>query len=835
MEYIQKSDTKEKNKISGDAGSTLVTVLVGVSFLVILAVIIMSVSFANLRMKQVEYNAKRNFYEDEQGLDDIYNGIGRDVSSCLARAYNDTLAEISTADGKSKYGSQSKAYEYFVTLFTLRLEAMYGGDGAHLDGTENLLKSYITREEEVVPGEQTSSAELIGYGETKEAKDDSGFLSKYVFEDVQVKYTERRGGSETGYESVITTDIVVEVPYISFFQDFSRVLDYALIGNKGIYFKNADKLIEGSVYAGTDDKDKNADYMGYHYSDGTVYDGMNFYGSTVEFKDSNYIISKGDFNICESNVNVYASSGKQAAVNIWAENIRTVENNRSGVPVSDKDKPSVESKLTADANLYVADDLELNARSSRVTLKGNYYGYNYNNVHDGVNDAYETTEKKNLQDIYETDGSVKAAHATSSSIVINANDSVLDLNDLNTLVVAGLAYVDIKNPETSYQTMASSGEMTKEYQTGESLALRYNQALYLAPMDILYVANPALNGSVDINEVCPPKSDEKSKLSNWFGKDYLVEAEPVKPVVYNVAGKSYTYYYLNFKSEAEKAAYVQEVMEATEAQETDEKFLKQKWELKQSVLKKASNAGIESNIVVDGSGCKIYAKGILTSTSDGKSTTDNNLTKPAVYKESIKMAQHFVYLYKRLDPAEKYGIVSDSLSVTELEADISSKGLEEEKLPLDYFVELDNIVNDAGHTVKGYQVIIKTSGGSVPVISSDVKGIIISKGDIIISGSVEGIVLSGGKITVTSGGSIKANRGIVQTILENEQRELSSIKESKITISFLQDYASYYFKQSLVNDTLVNELNHKYVDNTERITSTEYTDYMYFENWKKGA
>ncbi len=815
--------------LKNQTGSTLITVLVGVSFMVVLASVILAVSFANLHMKQIEYHSKRTFYEDEKGLDEVYNGLGRDVSECLSKSYNDTLAQITAEDGSSHYASQSKAYEHFAALFAIRMEALFGGDGVHLDTTRDKLRGYIT-----TAAGSSPVAEVVDYASTKMEMTSEGYLSRYIFKDVQIKYAETDGSVTSGYfETMITTDIVVEVPYINFFQDFSRVLDYSLIGNKGIYFKNASCQVEGNVYAGTDTKDTNASYQGYQYSTGNVYDGVNFYKSNVVFSNNNYIISKGDFNICESQVEVQAPSGKQAATGLWTENIRTVENARPGSIVGTMDEPANVSKLTADANMYVADDLEVNARNSQVNLSGNYYGYNYNLIQAGVNKAYQTEEKDNISSLY-SGVSDQASHASSSAIMLNANKSQLDLTGLDTLVVAGLAYMDIKNPDASYSNVATSGQLISEYQTGESVALRYNQMLYLAPDEILTVNNPAKNGSTNVAAVCPPVGDEASKLADWFGSGYLLSTEPVKAVEYNYNGTKYVYYFLNFVSEADKAAYVEDVMNATAPAESDSKQLKQKWKLKQDILAKAAQTNIVSDIQIDGSGCKIYTKGAITNTTSG-TKKDNTITKPAIYKESLRMANHFVYLYKRLDPAEKYGVVEDGLSIDDLNNDIATRGLAEDDLPVAYFADLDNIVTDEDSTVKGYKVIIRTlNGGVVPSIDSDVKGIIISKGDIVINANVEGIVLAGGKITVTTNGSIKSNRGIVQTILESEQRELSGIKEDKVTQALLRQYASYYFKQSLVEDTLVSESNHKYIDNSQRVTSTKYVDFMYFENWHKG-
>ena len=55
---------KSKGKYRKNDGSTLITVLVGVSFMVVLASIILSVSFSNLKMKQLEYRNKRKREEN---------------------------------------------------------------------------------------------------------------------------------------------------------------------------------------------------------------------------------------------------------------------------------------------------------------------------------------------------------------------------------------------------------------------------------------------------------------------------------------------------------------------------------------------------------------------------------------------------------------------------------------------------------------------------------------------------------------------------------------------------------------------------------------------------
>lgn len=807
-------------------GSTFITVIVAVSFMTILASIMMTISLANLRMKQVEYRAKKNFYGDEQGLEDIYNGIGRDVTILLSKAYQETLSKT-IENSTGAYTNQRDAYNEFAKLFQDGLTALYGENDKWEESTLKMLNQYVTRSEENVKDQQEKSIVTVNSYDKTIVEASGGVFSRYLFKDVVVTYTDKdRNKNETGYEAVITTDIVIEVPYIQFFQNFSRVLDYSLIGNKGVYFSGSNRLVQGNIYAGTDKKETNAAYQGYQYEVNTAYDGMNFYQSAVTFQDNQYITSKGDFNICESVVKLQPSDGsKPTSMNLWVENIRTVEKGRAGAPII-KETISEDYVFDAYANLYVANDLEINARNSKVSLSGNYYGYNTNGR---IKDAYDTAEKDNIGDRYEASAQGQAFHTTSSAILINANDSELNLKKLDTLVIAGLAYVDIKNPALPY---AGLSEKAKEYQTGESVALRYNQFLYLAPAEILHVSNPEKDGSVDVSQVCVGEID----LESWFGKELIDENQPVIPVVYNMNGVNYTYYFLKFKGNDSKVKYLDEVMKAVDPGETGDSREKQKWKIKQEIMHKADYAGIKSQIQIDGTTCKIYTNGIVTDT-ESNTTYSNTMSMPNVYGNSLNMAKHYEYLYKRLDPAEQFSDLSESLDTSVIDAESTALGLSEEDLPAGYFVDFGKIAEDIVKQVNGYDVIICANKKS---IDRDVRGIVLARGDITIEDgvSVNGMVISNGKIIVKGTGSIQSNQGIIQSILEKEQREIGAVEE--IDKPLLRKYASYYLKQNIAsenkknNDSLIDIGSHSYIDNTKRITSTEYTDFIYYENWHKG-
>ena len=815
---LVKLTNKRRKKLNND-GSTLITVLVAVSFLVILASIIITVSSANVRMKQIEYAMKQNFYVDEIGLDDIYNGIGRDVSVALSKAYSQTLIDANTT---GKYPTQKAAYIAFAGIFKNGLIDLFGdvGDGASAT-TLAKLNGYISRSE---TGE-VLQVESYG-GVTIETDPETGAdMWRYILKDVKVKYVK-----DDMYESVITTDIVIDVPYINFFQDFSQLLDYSLIGNEGIYFNGAGAIVEGNVYAGIDSADHNAAYAGYMYDTG-LYDGVNFNKSVVKFVDSSYIISKGDFNICESSVTIESKLSdvtKEAQSNLWAENIRTVENGRSSTLFGGTAlTPSV---LKATANIFVADDLELNARNSSVSLVGNYYGYNYNNSGSAM---YTTFENRNIKDKYLLGDKMQAANTTSSAIVVNAANSTLDLSKLHTLMVAGVAYVDIKDGEKAYAGLAT-GE-AQEFRTGESIAMRYNQFMYLAPTEILTgVSNPQLNGSTNLDEVCPAVGN--LKLEGWFGRTYLEADKPIIPVVYQDNGKSYTYYYLNI-IEGQEIQYVKDIMEATDPGEEGAAADKQKWYLKQEITERAQMSGISSHITI-GSGSessvKIYTTGLLTDTGEASKTLQKNvISLESMAARSTSLQKHYAQLYVNLEPNKA--------------TDVEEAKRMSKDYPLANFLDLSKLKSGklpnsmSGREVpgvKGARVWIVDEGISptLDISGEALKGIVLCNGDLTITGnggSFEGLIVATGKITVKGNVTIQADRGVVQAVLESEQRSVIETEKDKLDEIKLNQYASHYFLNTVLVG-LVNLEEDDIIDMDKRVTSTEYTDYIYYDNWRRG-
>ncbi len=840
---------RKVRKLNND-GATLITVLVGVGFLLILASITLAVSAANLHMKQIEQNMKDNFYSDELVLDDVYNGIGKVTTDCLSGAYADVLSQVSGTDGGAVFTTQDAAYRAFSLRFMEGLTSIMpvcssgDADTSNYSALLARLNSYITRD--------AAMAEVISFNRTEILDEDdapmASFLTgklpcKYVFRDVEVRYKQVNGDAvagytETGYEAVITTDIEIEIPYINFFRDSSAILDYALIGNEGVYFeaggKGTSRSVTGNVYAGTSTTESDVNKK--KFRNENVYGGLNIYNCSVSF-DSSYLISKGDVNVRNANVTI-GNTASLADTQLWAESLRTAENINKNAPVE-------ESVLTVNGDMYIANDLELNARESKVTLNGAYYGYSNGSF--GYGDTLENQEQQNLKDNYQND---TVAHAQSSAIIVNGNKSQLDVSGLDVMVVAGVAYVDLKSQAYAGETINNVGGNAsgkiEEFATGESLALKSNQYMYLAPTSCLTTSNP-----VKASEA--PEEVWKSGFT-WFGtsKGYVNPSAPViaKQVTNRTTGEVYTYYYLNFlNNKREEYANLvlnmidpinglsdmdSEIYTKLNYAQFDELELTQIWEAKQSIMSRALSDNVKPVITfANDATASIYTRGAITKVTDAELASQfpaesSALSVDYVTKIGHVLVKHYQYLYAELDPKEEFPLAPTTNVLNVVDDPLPAITSVEAGAPVSKYVDFTGMVNglDSPDYKCGYKTYVYN--GDFTLTDSNFKGIIICDGNVTIAGgsNVEGLVIASGKIYVEGGGSIVANRSIVQAILDEEATEEAK-KESATERNM--KYASTYLKEFKRPDA---EYTGK--DYSDRISSTDYTDYISYRNWRKG-
>ncbi len=757
---------------------------------------------ANLRMKQIEYRIKKNFYSNEQIVSDVYNGIGKESTQCFSKAYSSILSQTINDGGKVIYQSEDDAFEAFSRNFMARLTDKFE-EGTQKDDTLERLNNYSIY--------SAVSTKVKQYDEIEVINNSKGVPTELVIRGIVVNYKETdNGGITTGYESSITTDIVIEVPYVTFFEDSSRILDYALIGNKGVYFRDGNRDVTGNVYAGTDSDEPLENITDYRNED--VYGGLNFYKAGTNMVSS-YIISKGDINVRDCTVDIGIDADSDGETQVWAETLRTVEDR-------DRNKPIETPIIRINGQTFIANDLELNARNSNVELAGEYYGYNDN--------KYITQEKNHLMSPYETE-----AHTQSSSVIVNGNNSTLDLSGLDMFVVAGVAYIDFAN--SNFPEGGKSG--IEEYATGESLALKSNQYIYLAPQECLTGMNPCLSEEeVDVTWVLG---------SNWFAYDkgYIDKDEPIDRKIYGRNGKKYVYHYLNFIDDVKKNEYTKIVLNMTEPDKMDaempeeikslyEKFndieLEQIWEVKEAAQARATAASVISNIsVADDVDARIYTKGNIVQVNGDKESTlhvdsERLLSDEYVSKIINNLLKHYQHFYTYLDPKEDFSLLSDTLvKVTDAELSDYTK-------PFSKFVDADKIIASyeneykcTGKYGKCKTIISKENY----TITNNLSGIVICNGDVTVDSGVqvEGLILSAGRIYLKGNGNVEAGRAVIQNMIDEEYSE-EEVKEDGEERNL--SYASTYLKDYGAKQ--------KGAVHKDRITGTDYTDYISYRNWKKG-
>jgi hypothetical protein len=136
-------------------------------------------------------------------------------------------------------------------------------------------------------------------------------------------------------------------------------------------------------------------------------------------------------------------------------------------------------------NVFTRDDIELNSEKSNVTIKGSYYGFSDGTsitedktaIIDNIDHSpdYSSCILANASDIGETNGSFLTItgqdYDKDNSIDQNSPIKMGNMGLNSGIVIAGTAYVDAVNPLTG-----------EKYQTGESVSIKGNYRSYLQPL-----------------------------------------------------------------------------------------------------------------------------------------------------------------------------------------------------------------------------------------------------------------------------------------------------------------------------------------------------------------
>lgn len=538
---------KNSKRIIGDKGSTLITVIVAIAFVTILTTIILGSSLMNFRMKAIDRRTKDDFYYAEKALNDIYTGIGQETAIVAGQEYDNAFKNVGTVVGGVDYSMSEEAEKVFKKKFIEKAAAQI--KASDLDGMKTLFQSYIVPVTGI-----TCTLDKIG-GISYELYDGTTTTAAMA-ERIRIKDVQVKSKDSHDFVAVISTDIIIETPTMDFLSASVDVTDYSIIANKGLYI-NGNATINGNVYAGLHAKNSvevgdgagTVDRLSVGtkkmlnddaYGAEKLYGGINIKGKASGGSDvkinGNYITSKGDINLSGTMPKLTVGNAAVAGVsdanlpNIYFDTIRTVDG-----AALDKN----EDVLNLNANIYALNDLELNADNSKVTITGNYYGYNDKTLPDP-----SKKEPGKMSFSFDTGHD----DADSSAIIINGSHSTLDMSKIRSLVLMGRAYVDFSKGADSGQSIGGS-EVSNVAATAEAVALKTNQQLYLVPTDLLMSPNPVLeDAGFELAETKDEYGATIKKIEKWFGYDFVDTTNIFKTYKVTMTGGSPVVYYayLNF-------------------------------------------------------------------------------------------------------------------------------------------------------------------------------------------------------------------------------------------------------------------------------------------------
>lgn len=519
------------DKKRDNSGSVLITVLVAFLFVSVLVTMVLAAATVNFRMRTVDRNVKDEFYYAEKGLNDIYTGVGISSSKVMGDVYNKVLSNQGGTFGYN-IENEAEAIKRFNKIFA---------ESIKLEITKDKMRKYIVGNRAYLNLDSDPEIyyryidSLGNYQDTPNLEPDFDYLKFQAIVVKNVSVVSKNPQNE--YVSVVTSDIVINSPMIDFVTVNKKELEFAVVANDGI-FVDGDTTITGNVYGG---ELTSAELSQDNYG------GINVDNAKLTMK-SRHIISGGNINVrgkagrikISNTINVGNDASAKdidTQCDVWFENMNIFSESSEA--------------LDAKANFYALDDLTVYGNGAGVKLVGNYYGYNDGTL--GLKGKDYIIDQRNTANVISVD-----KKDDSSSLIVNSRNATVDMKGVDTFIMLGRAYINhaSKQPETlpvALNMNSDENEISyKSIMTGEGVASKAEQELYLVPGEFLNISNPSKIDTIDPFRVTIP--------NQWFGKQYLNEENPGKTVVVKKGATSYGYCYLNFKDDESRLAYLMRII-----------------------------------------------------------------------------------------------------------------------------------------------------------------------------------------------------------------------------------------------------------------------------------
>lgn len=720
-------------------GASLPVVLIIFICVGALAAIVTKITLVNINMREMEQSGKKNFYSAEMVLDDLSVGLNAAAAEAMQRAYTSILTNYrdSTSGGEN-------LQEKFTALYMEELSDLFAesvtSEKQELGKTVYAVGNYS---KDAVKACFSTPANQAYYSEPSEASYSVDYKEGiFTLKNVGIDYQDSRD-----YATSLTTDMVFATPQLNFenrnkTQEFMR---YALVADEQLLVNAAAVSVEGNVYAGA------GGIVAATGGSGTV--------------RGNTVVTRGNI-VAESGSSLSVGSGSSK---IWAENVETTGKGAA-------------SLLELEGNCYIADDLTMKGTGSRVVLKGNYYGYNFQKNYGAAEAAV-------------TDSSF------SSAMMVNARDCNLSLEGLNYLLLAGRTYIS--------RGSAGNSSNPNDIMLGESLSVRTNQLAYYVPS----------------NYVDPASATFTAEGKTAYGQDigvpdfmnYLNPSAPVTPYYYrdNYSGSSSVRYYLNFQSEQAANEFSGEYAWAqTEGN------------------RRASAYVSEDALVLDSSAIFTLKGNLLYRDSAGAELKQKEITiQPSAWQPGTETAEAGLYW----EFAKNHAVAYKSL---QLYLEENHAGVTADDVRFENGGRIDKSIQPLF-----YQLIDETKlsacapmaadgSGVVPLYSEDLEsgakkrvvvvannetgvyrlpvqyteGLVIARGDVEVLGQFKGTILSGGTISFASGAEVTADERLVSSLFNLDP-------------SACGEFQSYFLGYDKFSESVIG--------------TVKIEEYLTYDNWRK--
>ncbi len=695
------------------AGFSMLTVLVAISFVGIMAMLVIAISGVNFKMRMTEMKGKESFYITERALEEIKAGLQEDVGEALASAYVQVLEQYNEIDSSSGEGLDMQRQRQFKFYFIDELSNRLQGDR---ENTYNMdkIKGYV----DLLDSMQASSngKEQLSVLNTSNQEP---YMKVVAGESILLQYLKIIHIDANGYASILETDIRLKVPEVTFPtpSTLPDLMNMIVVANNGISCvgglagTNTQIHIKGNLYAGS------------HINIGSH--------TNVVFSEGERVVSIGQVTVSQG-----GSLTTEEETALWAE----------GIDLSS-------ATLNLKGNTYVADDLTIsrgNDLGSFVTLSGEYYGY-------GSKESAEGSYFKQVGLKYENE----SLSQRNSSIIINGKNTTLNLSGLQRFMLAGNSYIG--NP--SIGTGGEEGALT-----GESLTIKGTQIAYLIPSSIIgdgEGTNPMtykeyeaalVNGELTL--------DWNSPVDEWDGRSLkdigLNKNTPYTTIMYPTGnGEGFVYVYLNFETSENASKFFEWYYKENESR---------KKQIDQYISFYLSDEGIVMNKT--DSFLRFITNGNVLQYSNGQGNVigseDNSVTQDVIY-EQINYQNTWYSLTRKMIPN------FDMLSEEEKSKDrqvfenlIQEEVFEEMTDNLQGRMEFFS-TNIEEEEIKALVLDQSSEFVITDEVAEDLR-LLICNGDVTIKSGVyfQGIIMTKGSITIEDGATLTSNASEAARLLQAE-------------------------------------------------------------------